>query len=600
MKVYTHKSILRTACATLACAAMLCACESGAPTVTDVPDITDTQPTAEAPTDPVTEPVTEPVTVPIVTASHSDLTFPHKNGNEQLRLSADGRLKKGTLTTKMKIPETGEAGLVFALTAPEGESYFEKENGLAYYYYAVNGDKTARLYRIENGKKTELQAQDLISSSFGAGKSVDISVIFDGGTICCYIGDRCFIKYVDPSPLTGEMFGRRQDGDAGFTLLRSSTDTATKKADILIWGHSHTAMWPNASGALKSNGKVINIGIGSTSTPYWYRLIDEMLTYEPKVLIVMSGSNDYGGGTNNAMTLMLLDEIYTAMRAELPDLKVIQLTEFLQPKRTQLADTVRDFNARLLMYEEENSEWFTAVDTYDIANKAKDTIDKTRFRDDYHLKTEYYDTINERVNAALKGNYVFPDRGETLAGYIAEENSDKYLFTVGTSANWKIDTNSEGNVRYTSLVKNSMLMFKDITFNGGIIEFDMTVNAQTNDHNYKSANGVIFGADSLCTTHNFSHHYVFGRCAWGTMTGYSKDDPKFLWEDEVKGMKGISVGKKQHYKLEWDSEKGTVTYYVNGRKTGTTPLERVFNGIYCGLYCDSANTVIENLTFTEK
>ena len=65
-------------------------------------------------------------------------------------------------------------------------------------------------------------------------------------------------------------------------------------------------------------------------------------------------------------------------------------------------------------------------------------------------------------------------------------------------------------------------------------------------------------------------------------------------------MKGISVGKKQHYKLEWDSEKGTVTYYVNGRKTGTTPLERVFNGIYCGLYCDSATTVIENLTFTEK
>lgn len=597
-----NKNIFRTVCAVLACAALLCSCAASVPSNTNAPDTTDipTDMPTEPLTEPATEPVTEPVTEPIVTANHSDLAFTHHNGNEQLKVSESGRLKKGTLAATMKIPDTGEAGLVFALTAPDTDSYFEKEEGLSYYYFAVNAAKTGHLYRIENGKKTELRLQKLISSSFGAGKTVEISVIFNGTEIYCYVGDRCFIKYIDTEPLTGELFGRRQDGAATFTVLRSSTDTATKKADILIWGHSHTALWSNAATALKENGKVINIGIGSTNTPYWYRLIDELLTYEPKVLIVMSGSNDYGGGTNNAMTVELLDEIYTKMRGELPDLKVIQLTEFLQPKRTQLADEVRDFNARLLMYEAENSDWFTVVDTYDIANKAKDTIDTSRFRDDYHLKADHYNTINERVNAALKGNYEFPDRESTLAGYIAEENSDKYLYTVGTSANWKTDTNAEGNTRFTSLVKNSMLMFRDITFSGGIIEFDMTVNAQKDDHNYKSANGVIFGADSLCATHSFSHHYVFGRCAWGTMTGYSKDDPDFLWEDTVKGMKGISVGQKQHYKLEWDSENGTVTYYVNGRITGKTPLERVFDGVYCGIYCDSANTVIENLTFTEK
>ena len=589
-------------CATLAATLALSSCNAVQPEETDAPDIAEatTELPTEEITEPATEPVTEPVTEPIVTASHSDLAFAHQSDTEQLKISADGRLKKGTLTTTMKVPESGEAGLVFALTVPNTEEYFETESGLSYYYFAVNGDKTAHLYRIENGKKTELRTQNLVTSSLGAGKSVEISVILDGADIYCYLGDRCFIKYTDEDPLTGECFGRRQDGTATFSIIRSSTSTATKKADILIWGHSHTALWTTAATALKKNGKVINIGIGSTNTPYWYRLIDEMLTYEPKVLIVMSGSNDYGGGTNNALTVELLDEIYTTMREVLPDLKVIQLTEFLQPKRTQLGDMVRDFNARLLMYEAENSDWFTVVDTYDIANKAKDTIDTTRFRDDYHLKANYYNTINERVNSALKGSYVFPDRATTLAGYITEANSDKYLYTVGTSANWKIDTNAEGNTRFTSLVKNSMLMFKDITFSGGIIEFDMTVNAQKDDHNYKSANGVIFGADSLCVTHSFSHHYVFGRCAWGTMTGYSKDDPTFLWEDTVKGMKGISVGKKQHYKLEWDPESGTVTYYVNGRKAGTTPLERVFNGIYCGLYCDSANTVIENLTFTEK
>ena len=597
-----YKRILKTACVALACSAMLSACGNGTPLTTNAPDVTDT-PTelvTDAVTDAVTDKVTDPTTDTIVNASHSDLTFPHKSGNEQLGVSAEGRLKNGTLSTTMKIPESGEAGLVFALSAAEGESYFEKESGLSYYYFAVNGDKTARLYRIENGKKNELRVQKLITSSFGAGKQVDISVIFDNESIYCYVNETCFIKYDDPSPLTGEMFGRRQDGNATFTLLRSSTGTQTKKADILIWGHSHTALWTTASTALKDNGKVINIGIGSTDTPYWYRLIDELLTYEPKMLIVMSGSNDYGNGTNNALTIELLDEIYSAMRAKLPELKVIQLTEFLQPKRTQLADKVRDFNARLLMYEQENSEWFSVVDTYDIANKEKDTIDTSRFRDDYHLKAEYYNTINQRVDAALKGNYLFPKRNETLKGYITEENVDKYLFTVGTSANWKIDTNEEGNVRYTSLVKNSMLMFKDVTFKSGIIEFDMTVNAQKDDHNYKSANGVIFGADSLCVTHSFSHHYVFGRCAWGTMTGYSKDDPTFLWEDTVKGMKDIAVGKKQHYKLEWSPESGTVTYYVNGKITGKTPLDRVFDGIYCGLYCDSANTIIENLTFTER
>ncbi len=600
-----YKKVIGTVCAALICAALFSACSTSVPNATDTLDTTDitdipTEPVTEHVTEPITEPVTEPVTEPIVTAKHNDLAFAHQNGNEQLKISAEGRLKKGTLTAQMKIPTTGEAGLVFSLTAPDAESYFEKEKGLSYYYFAVTGEKTASLYRVENGKKTELRMQKLVTSSLAAGKNVNISVIFDGNDIYCYLGNRCFIKYTDPNPLTGELFGRRQDGAATFTILNSSTDTTPKKADILIWGHSHTALWTTAENALKENGKVVNIGIGATNTPFWYRLIDEILTYEPKTLIVMSGSNDYGGGTNNALTVKLLDEIYKELRKEIPELKVIQLTEFLQPNRIQLADAVRDFNARLLMYEEENSDWYTVVDVYDIANKAKDTIDTNRFRDGGHLKAEYYNTIDKRVNEALKGKYVFPDREETLKGYKEDENSEKYLYTVGTSENWKIDTNAEGNTRFTSLVKNSMLMFKDITFSGGIIEFDMTVNATKDEHNFKSANGVIFGADSLCVTHNFSHHYVFGRCAWGTMTGYSKDDPDFKWEDTVKGMKGISVGTKQHYKLEWDSKKGTVTYYVNGRITGRTPLERKFNGSYCGIFCDAANTVIENLTFTEK
>ena len=144
-------------CAALAATLALSSCNAVQPEETDAPAIAEatTELPTEEITEPATEPVTEPVTEPIVTASHSDLAFAHQSATEQLKISADGRLKKGTLTTTMKVPESGEAGLVFALTVPNSEQYFETESGLSYYYFAVNGDKTAHLYRIENGKKAK-------------------------------------------------------------------------------------------------------------------------------------------------------------------------------------------------------------------------------------------------------------------------------------------------------------------------------------------------------------------------------------------------------------------------------------------------------------
>lgn len=181
----------------------------------------------------------------------------------------------------------------------------------------------------------------------------------------------------------------------------------------------------------------------------------------------------------------------------------------------------------------------------------------------------------------------------------AIKGSGEYKFNVGDESSWQI-TEENGVKTYTSLKANSLLMFQDITFTGGRIEFDMTVNAPFEEHCYTVADGVVFGASTLAVNNSYGDFYVFGRCPWGTVTGFAKDDGAFNWEDQSKGGKNVAVGETYHYEFVWDSENGKVEIYENGALAATTVLTKKFDGEYVGIYVDTANTVITNLTFTQN
>lgn len=179
--------------------------------------------------------------------------------------------------------------------------------------------------------------------------------------------------------------------------------------------------------------------------------------------------------------------------------------------------------------------------------------------------------------------------------------SGKYNFTVGSEDDWQITKDSSGGYVYTSLAKSIMLMFNDKKFTGGTIEFDMIVNAQTDGHGYLVANGIVFGSDTLDANVNAGKYYVFGRCPWATMTGFAKNNGAFNWEEVNRPSTLVPVGSLQHYKYVFDNVNKRVMIYNNGLLKECSLLKTTFeSGNYVGIWCDSENTVISNLTFTEQ
>lgn len=494
---------------------------------------------------------------------------------------ADIPLEGGRLEATFTIPSTGSVGFTFG---------GNKDN---YYYYALGSDKSVALYRV-SGKNEKLIKKTSLVAKYGAGATVNLSLVTNGNTVWTYIDGVCLVMR-DKLEFYGNECGVRSDAEGAVISKISMTNRSVpEKADIVIWGHSHMQLWKNYASHLKGRGTVVNMGIGGSDTPYWVQIADEVSSYGADTMIVMSGSNDLPN-TTPSVTMRYVKRAFDLMRSANPKLKIIMITEWLQPKRLELADEVNEYNNLLALYQKENSDWFTLVDAYDIVLLPDGSLNKSIFIDVYHINDSGYETLQKRINDALDGKYKYdPDIKP-----VQPEDPD-VLYNVGSPAGIRIDTDAQGNKTYTSLLPNQLIMFKNIEFTGGTIEFDMTVNATADEHFYKCSNGVIFGADTLEAGHNFGHYYVFGRCPWGSMTGYSKDSPDFLWEDNAKGKIGIAVGEKQHYKFVWDSEKYTVSMYVDGVLAATNQLTRHFNGSYVGIYFDAAGTVISGLSFSEN
>ncbi len=638
----------------------------------------------------------------------------------------DNELTKGTISVKTNIPTKGSNSIIF--------SYKENQ----YYEYSVNSDLSVSLKKVNNQEKTLIKKTSLVAK-YALSSQVELKVIFDK-EIYTYIDDVCLIMSKQ-NELKFNKIGLKTDylGNM-FSKFKVDNNFESIKADLIIWGHSHMQLWANYKKDLAKYGKVINMGIGGSNTPYWHNLTDEILSYSAKKMVVMTGSNDLDG-SNNDFIFNQVTEIFSSLKINNPDLEIVLGTEFLQPCRLQYESQVNDLNRRYIEYARKN-DWLNIFDNYDIVLNSDGSLNQNIFMDIYHLTTEGYNILKDRVISSLDktnlvsysrcfdvkyGNFennenivsknkslgllknakvkngeintkvklndcsslgiVFNVEDHNLSSYfelnedvsyyyikieknklsliknkqgiistlkemelnisplniydlsikfndgliditfsnvniIYQDNEkllgkklgirfdegggevlsldyisyqEEYNFTIGEEDNIEINNN-----QYKSLKANQMIMFNNKTFTGGTIEFDMVVNASTNDHFCLIANGVVFGASSVNVNHNNGEFYVFGRCPWGSMTGFSKD-PSFMWEDNQKALVNqISVGQKQHYKYIYDNINHCVYMYVNDNLLACSSLRRKFNGQNIGLYFASKDTIISSLSFKEE
>lgn len=309
----------------------------------------------------------------------------------------------GTVKADVFTPASGKVGLVFA----------KDQN--SYYKLAYSSDKYLYLIKVVDGYETVLKKTQYLhgTSWWGIG---DIRAVYDGETVYGYFLDKCLIKYTDSSPLTGTGIGVFSDA-AGNTIMNFEvSDTTTPdKADIIIWGHSHMGRWLHAYDVLGDYGKVMNLGIGGSTTAFWYSIADELATYEADTVIIMSGSNDLAL-RENTETLKYLSDTIGIMKKSNPDLEVILITEWYQPGRYEAyAAKVRDMNRLWAEYAEKNSKWITLVDGFGIAMNDDGTfngflsdgttVNSEVFADSQHLSILSYDKLNARVLEALEYRY---------------------------------------------------------------------------------------------------------------------------------------------------------------------------------------------------
>ena len=391
-------------------------------------------------------------------AVHKDLAM--KNGTVSAQVFMPAAATKSDLNPVKNDYREDIAGIMFNMSE-DGASYYSLQMYRKSYVATVeNGEITkitnniyTELYKVENGKSTLLENFYMEASGLGSYGTVELRAVVDNGTIYGYMNDRCYVSVTDKNPLDGEgvaLFTNR--AGTSFANLKVTDVTDCDKADIIIWGHSHPGGWYHAQDEFATYGKVANLALGGSSTLDMPNIVDEMATYEPKVAIIMIGSNNMGYTVEK--NVADLDSGFDMLRSLCPGIKFLLITEWWQPSRLEAyGDYVLSLNEAYREYAAESDD-VSIIEGWDIPVK-DGVLDESMFRDTQHLNPASYLILNDRTHEALSSIFV-SNRGDidgdskitlkdALLVLYALVNREKYLPAA--------DMDFNGNVNLLDVVK---------------------------------------------------------------------------------------------------------------------------------------------------
>ncbi|MBO4573518.1 MAG: bacterial Ig-like domain-containing protein [Clostridia bacterium] len=317
----------------------------------------------------------------------------------------DEALSNGTVIAKVTPGSDTNNGIVFRLTAPESDDYYEKVEGLSYYFFHVSTTKTARLLRFE-GTRTKICGQVGLSAGYTSGEESELMVIMNGSNVKCYLNGALYVDFTDETPLSGDKIGIRASASGVLTREFSVSDNVEPiKADVVVFGHSHAECWTYCESELSSLGTVANLGVGGTCASHWLDRAGHIAAYDPKYVIVWLGSNDLGANIAEDTIVNNMKTILSGIRSLVPDAEIIVLTEFYQPgggrDNENFHTRVRSLNDR---YKQEFSSLYTVCDIFDTVLDDDGNLITSLFKDVYHLKPGEYMRITQRILETIDEN----------------------------------------------------------------------------------------------------------------------------------------------------------------------------------------------------
>lgn len=313
----------------------------------------------------------------------------------------------GTLIAKIGTIDKHGHGLVFRLSRPNVNNFYQNEEGLSYYFVENVGDQYYRLGRLENGNIT-YSKKSYVATSIGHGGTV--RVVMNGNNIYVYFTDRLVIKYYDENPLTGQYYGYRSTNKYGLFQdeIVYSESTSIDKAEYLIFGHSYTNLWLSYKKDFKELGdSIIDVGIGGARTLHYVTTAEEMATYNPKWGIYWNGINDINADISLSTMPTNIEQTMKTIKEINPDFQcvIIGVNRCTYAKSVERYEQIHQAN---LLYKElcDKYDWLHYLDVEYLYCNDEGIPQKSWFVDDLHPTLEAYakvaelivDVINENTN----------------------------------------------------------------------------------------------------------------------------------------------------------------------------------------------------------
>ena len=176
---------------------------------------------------------------------------------------------------------------------------------------------------------------------------------------------------------------------------------------VVLMGNSITEGWLSIRPEFFKNKPYVNRGISGQTTPQMLvRFRADVVALDPKVVVILAGTNDIAGNTGPTTLEMIVDNLKSMTEiAQANGIKVILcsvLPAYDYPWRSGLEPNVKipKINALIKDYAEQNGVYY--LDYFSALDNGKNGIDEKNSYDGVHLTLEGYQILEPLLEAALK------------------------------------------------------------------------------------------------------------------------------------------------------------------------------------------------------
>jgi lysophospholipase L1-like esterase len=184
---------------------------------------------------------------------------------------------------------------------------------------------------------------------------------------------------------------------------------AQRRADdlnaVVFVGDSITEAWKTLEPDFADLGvKVVNRGIGGDTTPNLiYRLQDDVLSLQPRALVILIGTNDLGEHTSPAQIAANLDVLHARIRAACPTIPIAWCVVMPRSGSDTYPERIHDLNARMAKLVESDP-LASLCDTFTPLSQSDGTSKPEYYAPDrLHLNTAGYAIWRAALYPLLSG-----------------------------------------------------------------------------------------------------------------------------------------------------------------------------------------------------